>query len=305
MGNNCCSYEGEERYEKQNMNMRNRRKNQYLNQQHDLFQRTIEDCQDEIYTDHEFPAIMESILGTSKDSSKMEDINRFCDGWTRASDFPTADNYVPEIFRDGIHPNDIKQGMLGDCYFVAALASLAEWPNRVEKIFASTVSNEKQVFGINLYKDGIFQTIIVDNYFPTFNRNVNRVRKANGEELGKEGEPIFAAAYGNELWVALAEKAYAKAHHGYVIIAGGSCGPTMRDLCGAPAYTYIFEEGNYPENLWENIIEGEKKNYAMSAGTPGVDEGEYDDKGIVPGHAYSLLAARSVYDKYGDQVNLV
>ena len=88
--------------------MRNRRKNQYLMQQHDLFARTLEDCQDDLYTDHEFPARMESILGTSRDSSKMDDINRFCDQWTRASDFPTADSYAPEIFREGIHPNDIK-----------------------------------------------------------------------------------------------------------------------------------------------------------------------------------------------------
>ena len=86
---------------------------------------------------------MESILGTSQYSSKMDDINRFCSEWTRASDFPNADDYAPEIFRDGISPNDIKQGMLGDCYFVAALASLAEWPHRVEKIFASTRANEK------------------------------------------------------------------------------------------------------------------------------------------------------------------
>ena len=60
-----------------------------------------------------------------------------------------------------------------------------------------------------MYKDGICQTILVDNYFPVFNKNVNSVRKANGEELGKVGEPLFAAAYGNELWVAVAEKAYA------------------------------------------------------------------------------------------------
>ena len=79
----------------------------------------------------------------------------------------------------------------------------------------------------------------------------------------------------------------------------------MRDLCGAPAYTYIFDEGQAPDNLWEKIIEGENSQYAMSAGTPGVDEGQYDDKGIVPGHAYSLLAARSIIDQYGDEVNLV
>jgi hypothetical protein len=51
---------------------------------------------------------MESILGTSRDSAKMEDINRFCSEWTRASDFPNADDYAPEIFSDGIVPNDIK-----------------------------------------------------------------------------------------------------------------------------------------------------------------------------------------------------
>ena len=73
----------------------------------------------------------------------MEDINRFCNEWTRASDFPSAVEYTPAIFRDGISPNDIKQGMLGDCYFVAALASLAEWPHRVEKIFASGRTNNK------------------------------------------------------------------------------------------------------------------------------------------------------------------
>ena len=82
-------------------------------------------------------------MGTSKDTSKMDDINRFCNEWTRANHFPSADQYTPEIFREGISPNDIKQGMLGDCYFVAALASLAEWPHRVEKIFASNTANEK------------------------------------------------------------------------------------------------------------------------------------------------------------------
>jgi calpain-15 len=42
------------------------------------------------------------------------------------------------LFKNGIDPNDIKQGMLGDCYFVAALATLAEWPDRVKKIFVSS-----------------------------------------------------------------------------------------------------------------------------------------------------------------------
>lgn len=235
----------------------------------------------------------------------MDDVTRFCDGWCRATDFPSAQTNTPRLFVGGISPNDIKQGMLGDCYFVAALATLAEWPERVEKIFVTKKADQAQVFGVNLYKDGIFQTIWVDNYFPVFNQNVESVRKANGEELGRAGEPIFAAAYGNELWVAVAEKAYAKAHAGYVIIAGGSCGPTLRDLCGAPAYTYSFSAGEEIPGLWEKILEGERMNYGMSAGSPGLDEGVYNDNGIVPGHAYSLLAGRVVVDKRGVEVCLV
>jgi calpain-15 len=130
--------------------------------------------------------------------------------------------------------------MIGDCYFVAALAAISEWPGRVEKIFASTKTNKKQLFGVHLYKDGIYQTIWLDNNFPVFNSMADRAMKANGEKLGSDGEPIFAAAYGNELWVALAEKAYAKAHGGYMIISGGNCGPTLRDLTGAPSYSYNF-----------------------------------------------------------------
>ena len=46
-------------------------------------------------------------------------------------------------------------------------------------------------------------------------------------------------------------------------------------------------------------------NYAMSAGSPGVDEGKYNDSGIVPGHAYSLLAGKVIVDKDGEEQQLV
>ena len=32
-------------------------------------------------------------------------------------------------------PNDIKQGQLGNCYFLASLSAIAEYPERIEKIF--------------------------------------------------------------------------------------------------------------------------------------------------------------------------
>jgi calpain-15 len=73
----------------------------------------------------------------------MPNIKRFSSEWRIARDFTSAlaAGGEPDLFKGGIDPNDIKQGMLGDCYFVAALATLAEWPERVEKLFVSKTTN--------------------------------------------------------------------------------------------------------------------------------------------------------------------
>ena len=96
-----------------------------------------------MFTDTEFPAAHRSIQGTSKDLTTMPNIKRFSSEWRRAKDFTSAKaaGGEPDLFKGGIDPTDIKQGMLGDCYFVAALATLAEWPDRVKRLFVSDVSN--------------------------------------------------------------------------------------------------------------------------------------------------------------------
>lgn len=42
---------------------------------------------------------------------------------------------------EGIEPDDIKQGELGDCYFLATLSAIAEFPWRIKQLFVTRKAN--------------------------------------------------------------------------------------------------------------------------------------------------------------------
>lgn len=52
--------------------------------------------------------------------------------WKRPSEVYGEDGYS---LYDKIDPNDIKQGLCGDCYYLSCLSSLAENPQRIKDIF--------------------------------------------------------------------------------------------------------------------------------------------------------------------------
>jgi len=80
---------------------------------------------------------------------------------------------------------------------------------------------------MNFTKNGAKAQVFVDNYIPC------RKNKLNGMY-----SPSFSSAHGNELWVIILEKAWAKLHGDYVRIIGGLSHETFRDVTGAPSYMY-------------------------------------------------------------------
>lgn len=137
--------------------------------------------------------------------------------------------FPPEVFYGKIEPSDIKQGNLGDCWFMCALSSLAEMPHLVTRLFLTPKANDAGLYRVKLCKNGEWIIVTIDDYFPCY----------------PNGGPIFSRSSGNELWVLLLEKAYAKLHGNYLnykTLKGGFASEGMQDLTGCPTETFDFED---------------------------------------------------------------
>jgi len=246
------------------------------------------------YKDLEFGAELKSLTGGLSDyelAQSGNDLNWRSIIWRRPDEFFGRGNY--RVFQDKIEPNDIKQGSLGDCYFLSTIAALAEKPDRIRKLFESTEANEQGCYAVRVCDVGVWTTIIMDDQFPC---------------SGKSREPIFTRGNGNELWVLLLEKAWAKIYGSYARIEAGLTRECLHDLTGAPTKYYLTsDDSKKNEEIWKEISAGEQKDYVMTCGSGDFFEGAdlMGSAGLVGSHAYALLAATTIRDKYGRDVRLV
>ena len=146
-----------------------------------------------------------------------------------------ATQFYPQakVFGNGIMPTDIKQGALGNCYFLAVLAGLAEVPDRVGSRFITQELNPSGIFLVTFFVNGVITPVVVDDYFPCY-----------------KGEPVFSKTHRNELWVMLLEKAWAKLHGSYERIEAGFAENVLRDLTGAPTEILETEDDQNEDKLW-------------------------------------------------------
>jgi len=211
----------------------------------------------------------------------------------RNYEFKTCEQLFPggyEIFKK-IEPNDIKQGELGDCYFLCALSALAERPRLIDRLFDVDFVNPYGFYAIWLNINGIWKHIILDDYLPSKSFG-------NGQYLHP-----FAQTSENEIWPMLMEKAYAKAYGSYKRIDGGDPVSALRDLTGAPCMRFKLKQLSQGdmEDLWTNLYNAEKNNYIMCTSTPAGNGREAAMQGgLYAGHAYSVISVLDAeYDEGG------
>ena len=192
------------------------------------------------------------------------------------------------LYRKSMGPAQIRQGAVGNCWFLSALAVVAEKEYLLRRIVPHTRLNQRGVYQINLCLDGKWTPIIVDSHFPVVFKPVGSLSKqalrgAVATEQQTLALPAFCAAPERQLWAALVEKAYAKVHGSYAQLSGGWHTEAWGDLTGAPTETVHFVATD-PTILWSTLLSYQEAGFLMGVSTQGSS-----NEGLVGGHAYSVL----------------
>jgi len=158
---------------------------------------------------------------------------------------------------------------------LAALAALAEFPQNICPIFTCP-DNKNGCYSMTFYPKGIRTEVLVDDFIPT-----------------TAGKPCFSRAQGEELWVLLLEKAYAKCYGSYKGIVAGFAQMALFELTGAPAQNYTNATLG-ADKVFATLRAADESKFMMLASTPGVDSGNFitAETGLCAGHAYTVLDAR-------------
>ncbi|GBB88679.1 hypothetical protein RclHR1_15230004 [Rhizophagus clarus] len=181
----------------------------------------------------------------------------------------------PQFFIDGSEYNDINQGAIGDCWFVAALAVITNIPSLLETLCVAR-DEEVGVYGFIFFKDGDWVSTVVDDQL-----------FVNGVDEKKRPKLAFAKCPNeNETWVPLIEKAYAKVHRDYEHIVGGFTGQGIEDLTGG-VYTLTYTADILDtERFWNEELIHVNKNTLFACYRW---DDSTDAKGLIDSHAYSII----------------
>ena len=179
------------------------------------------------------------------------------------------------LFEDNIECDDVKQGNISDCYFLSSIAAITEFPELIVQIFRQFEVTKNGYYEVVLRINAEWQVVILDDYFPCY-KNTKK--------------PVFCRPNGNELWVMLLEKAWAKVNGGYFNINLGYATEPLSSLTNFPSEMFYPIQQYHPEYVWDKIKTAEDSNDLMATGT--IKDEKVSEYGLVSGHDFTLISAK-------------
>lgn len=227
--------------------------------------------QDKPFVDSEFPANQNS-LGQNFRGKPVE--------WKRPHEFLGE---PPKFFVGGASRFDVKQGELGNCWFLAAVANITLNPCLFNLIVPDDNWFEDEeysgAFHFRFWKFGRWIDVVIDDRLPT-----------------RDGRLVFMHSVDKaEMWSALIEKAYAKLHGSYDKLIGGDIIEALEDFTGGLSETCKLET-NQDTDLFSVMTKAFTRNSFLGCSID-AEEDEIEAEaplGLVKGHAYSITGIRSV-----------
>lgn len=234
------------------------------------------------FTDQEFPPNDQSLFVDPENPPlRLKVVSE----WMRPTDM-VKESYLdagPCLFSGAANPSDVCQGRLGDCWFLSAVAVLTE-VSRISEVIITPEYNEEGIYTVRFCIQGEWVPVVVDDWIP----------------CESPGKPAFATSRkGNELWVSLLEKAYAKLHGSYEALEGGLVQDALVDLTGGAGEEIDMRSAQAQIDLasgrlWSQLLRFKQEGFLLGAGSPSGSDVHVSSSGIVQGHAYSLLQVREV-----------
>ena len=259
------------------------------------------------YTDENFPKFTEWVHKGRSHTTNIKDIL-----WKRPKELNPNAKFIDNDFNF----DDIDQGQLGTCYFLASLAEVVRvQPEKLRKNVLGTA--EKQFnspdydgkLDFTFYKNGQPVIVQIDDLLPVVNYTIQYKPAAtqSNEKASNDYRLIFCSSNKglDEFWSALIEKAFAKLQGGYKNIIGGH--QSFDYLTGDPVKRFDIsspDDVSMVKNNNQYLVDTLKSGITGIAATRSNSDGSYyiehktlkQTTGLVSNHMYTVLG----YKKLGN-----